>query len=158
MKKNLFTLVLIFAAALFAACEPGGVFPGDDMGGDGPELPIPTPTPDPTPTPTPETVTATLTYSECKSILVKSYGNPKSYTNAFGTWVICVYDNSNGMQINKGKVAKLSNTSSSILDLPEIARVNLANTPSFVRSNPLSNVSFFSLEKSFLKKPISFDI
>ena len=50
-------------------------------------------------------VTATLTYEECKSILVKSYGSPKSYTNSYGTWTICVYDNSNGMQINSGKVA-----------------------------------------------------
>ena len=50
-------------------------------------------------------VTATLTYDECKSILVKSYGNTKSYTNSFGTWTICVYDNSNAMQINSGKVA-----------------------------------------------------
>ena len=32
--------------------------------------------------------------------------------------------------------------------------VKLANTPCFVRSSPLSNVSFFSLEKNLLNIPI----
>ena len=49
-------------------------------------------------------ITATLTYTECKSS-IEGYGLPKSYTNSFGTWTICAYDNQNGIQINKGKVA-----------------------------------------------------
>ena len=110
MKNRLFLFALIAIAALFVACEPGAAFPGDDdAGGLNPELPIPTPKPDPNPdpepTPEPESVTATLTYDECSSILEKSYGKPKSYTNSYGTWTICVYDNSNAMQINSSKVA-----------------------------------------------------
>lgn len=49
-------------------------------------------------------ITATLTYTECKSS-ISGYGNPKSYTNSFGTWTICAYDNQNGIQINKNRVA-----------------------------------------------------
>ncbi len=49
-------------------------------------------------------ITATLTYEECKSA-ISGYGVPKSYTNSFGTWSICAYDNQNGIQLNKGKVA-----------------------------------------------------
>ena len=113
-------------ATLFLACEPEFPFGGDEPNnGDNTEEPIPVPKPEepepenptpeepenptpenPTPEePTPAEVTATLTYSECSSLLEKSYGKPKSYTNAYGTWAICVYDNSNAMQINSGKVA-----------------------------------------------------
>ena len=117
--KRFFTLALLVATSLFLACEPEYPFGGDEPGnGNQTQEPIPVPKPDepeepenPTPeNPTPENpvpaeVTATLTYDECKSILEKSYGKLKSYTNSYGTWTICVYDNSNGMQINKGKVA-----------------------------------------------------
>ena len=126
--RRLFTFVLLVATSLFLACEPEYPFGGDGPNDDDtpttqepipvpkpeepePENPTPeepeNPTPEnPTPEePTPAEVTATLTYDECKSVLVKSYGNPKSYTNSYGTWTICVYDNSNAMQINSGKVA-----------------------------------------------------
>ncbi len=117
MRKILTALLMVFA--LFAlACEPNDDIPTLPNGGsdDNTEQPTPGPNPDdpnldpdpepdPTPDPTPVEVTATLTYEECKSILVTSYGNPKSYTNSYGTWTICVYDNSNALQINSGKVA-----------------------------------------------------
>ena len=112
--KRIFKFALMAVVALFLACEPELPF-DDGQNDDKTEQPTPTPEPepdptpepdpDPTPEPEPAEVTATLTYDECKSILVKSYGNPKSYTNSYGTWTICVYDNSNGMQINSGKVA-----------------------------------------------------
>ena len=112
--KRIFKFALMAVVALFLACEPELPF-DDGQNDDKTEQPTPTPEPEPDPTPEPEPdptpepepaeVTATLTYDECKSILVKSYGNPKSYTNSYGTWTICVYDNSNGMQINSGKVA-----------------------------------------------------
>ena len=108
-------------ASLCLACEPEYPFNGDnsDSGNSNtPQEPIPVPKPEepeepenpepenPNPeAPTPAEVTATLTYEECSSLLEKSYGKPKSYTNAYGTWTICVYDNSNAMQINSGKVA-----------------------------------------------------
>ena len=112
MKRLFLILLLATSVVLYNACGPFE-FPGYDEGGDGDNTeestptpnPDPTPKPDPTPDPKPESVTATLTYDECKSLLTKSYGSPKSYTNSFGTWTICVYDNSNGMQINSGKVA-----------------------------------------------------
>ena len=122
-------LTLVFLTTLFVlACGPI-VFPdGSEGSGDNTEQPSnptpdpdpeptpdpdptpdpepePDPTPDPDPTPEPEEITATLTYAECSSILEKSYGKPKSYTNSYGTWIICVYDNSDAMQINSGKVA-----------------------------------------------------
>ena len=49
--------------------------------------------------------------------------------------------------------SRLSNTSSSTFDFPATARAILPNTLSLVLDNPLSNVSFFSLEKK-LKNPI----
>ena len=114
MKRLFLILLLATSVVLYNACGPFE-FPGYDEGGDGDNTeestptpnPDPTPKPDPTPDPKPDDklVTATLTYDECKSLLTKSYGSPKSYTNSFGTWTICVYDNSNGMQINSGKVA-----------------------------------------------------
>ncbi|MBR2032874.1 MAG: DNA/RNA non-specific endonuclease [Alistipes sp.] len=108
MKRILF-LLLISITTLFLACEPNdwlaGLIPPE--GEEDTEMPTPDPEPEPEPEPDPEPaeVTATLTYNECSSLLVKSYGNPKSYTNSYGTWTICVYDNSDAMQINKGKVA-----------------------------------------------------
>ena len=78
--------------------------PTPDDGEEGGDEPV-NPTPNPTPTPDPAEVTATLTYSECSSLLEKSYGKPKSYTNTYGTWVVCAYDNSDSMQLNSGKVA-----------------------------------------------------
>ena len=54
--------------------------------------------------PEPQPITATLTYDECKSI-ISGYGNLRSYTNSFGTWTICAYDNKNGIQLNKNKAA-----------------------------------------------------
>ena len=111
--KRLFIAVLLATTSLFLACEPEYPFGGDDSNDDNTEEPIPVPKPEPEPDPEPEPepepepaeVIATLTYSECSSILEKSYGKPKSYSNAYGTWTICVYDNSNAMQINSGKVA-----------------------------------------------------
>ena len=119
MKSRLFTLALMAVATLFLACQPESPF--EEIDNDGPTqgtFPDQEPNPDPLPNPeepnpeepkpenpAPVEVTATLTYDECKSLLVKSYGNPKSYANSFGTWTICVYDNSNAMQINSGKVA-----------------------------------------------------
>ena len=101
MTRKLTLLSLI--AVLFLACEPNdwlaGVVPPEN--GDDTEQSTPTPTP----TPEPAEVTATLTYSECSSLLEKSYGKPKSYTNTYGTWVVCAYDNSDSMQLNSGKVA-----------------------------------------------------
>ena len=44
--------------------------------------------------------------------------------------------------------SRLSKTSSSTFDLPIIAFEILENTDFFVFSNPLSNVSFLSLEKN----------
>lgn len=107
--RRFLTLLLIVSTTLFLACEPELPF-GDDTNDDNTEQPTPTPNPDPepepdpTPDPEPAEVTATLTYEECKS-LVSGYGKPKSYTNSYGTWTICAYDNSNGIQINSGKVA-----------------------------------------------------
>ena len=113
--KRALTLLMVAVATLFLACEPNdwlaGLIPPE--GEDDTEMPTPTPEPEPTPDPEPEPepepepveVTATLTYDECSSLLEKSYGKPKSYTNSYGTWTICAYDNSNAMQINKGKVA-----------------------------------------------------
>ena len=122
--RNLFRLALLVVASLCLACEPEYPFNGDntengsDDSNTAPQEPIPVPKPEepeepenpepenPNPeAPTPAEVTATLTYEECSSLLEKSYGKPKSYTNAYGTWTICVYDNSNAMQINSGKVA-----------------------------------------------------
>ena len=111
--KRFFAFALLVATSLFLACEPEYPFGGDEPNsGNVPQEPAPVPKPDepeepenPTPEPEPAEITATLTYDECKGILEKSYGKPKNYTNSYGTWTICVYDNSNGMQINKGKVA-----------------------------------------------------
>ena len=109
------TFLLTFAFAVFAlACEPNdwlaGLMPpesGDDNG-------VEQPTPPSTPTPTPgdgnedgeqvTEMTATLTYSECKS-LISGYGSPKSYTNSYGTWVVCAYGAGGDIQINDNKVA-----------------------------------------------------
>ena len=112
------TFLLTFAFAVFAlACEPNdwlaGLVPPEN--GDDTEQPAPPSTPTPTPGDGNEggsdnsgeqvaEMTAVLTYSECSSLLEKSYGKPKSYTNTYGTWEICVYDADN-MQINSGKVA-----------------------------------------------------
>ena len=111
--KRFFAFALLVATSLFLACEPEYPFGGDEPNsGNVPQEPAPVPKPDepeepenPTPEPEPAEITATLTYDECKGILEKSYGKPKNYTNSYGTWTICVYDNSNGMQINKGKEA-----------------------------------------------------
>ena len=116
--KRFLTLLLIVSTTLFLACKPELPF-GDDTNDDSteqptptpdpepepePENPTPEPEPEPTPDPEPAEVTATLTYNECKSA-IGGYGKPKSYANSYGTWTICAYDNSNGIQINKGKVA-----------------------------------------------------
>lgn len=76
-----------------------------DGGGSGSTgFPPQTPNPNPLPDPEPAEVTATLTYAECSSA-VKGYGKEATYTNEFGTWIICAYDNSDSMQLNSGKVA-----------------------------------------------------
>ena len=46
---------------------------------------------------------AMLTYAEAKDY-VAGYNAPRYYKNDYGTWIICVYDNS-AFQINDGKVA-----------------------------------------------------
>ena len=50
--------------------------------------------------------TAKLSYSEwaTPSTYLKGYGSPVEYTNDFGTWTICGY-NQSSIQLNKGKVA-----------------------------------------------------
>lgn len=114
--KRFLTLLLIVSTTLFLACKPELPF-DDDTNDDSTEQPTPTPNPDPepenptpdpepepTPDPEPAEVTATLTYNECKSS-IGGYGKPNSYANSYGTWTICAYDNSNGIQINSGKVA-----------------------------------------------------
>ena len=103
MTRKLTLLSLI--AVLFLACEPNDWLAGVVPPENGDDTEQSTPTPNPTPTPEPAEVTATLTYSECSSLLEKSYGKPKSYTNTYGTWVVCAYDNSDSMQLNSGKVA-----------------------------------------------------
>ena len=96
--KRLTTLLTLALAVLALACEPNdwlaGIVPPEN--GDDTELP--------TPTPEPTEVRATLTYDEC-SEAVAGYGKPNNYTNTYGTWVICTYDNSDAMQLNSGKVA-----------------------------------------------------
>ena len=107
--KRALTLLLIAVVALFIACEPNdwlaGLVPpsGNEDGTETPTPEVPKPeNPEPE-NPAPAEVTATLTYSECSS-QVKGYGNEATYTNEYGTWVICAYD-SNSMQINHNKVA-----------------------------------------------------
>ena len=110
MKKILLLLLACSVVALPMCGE--APFGGDEEenGGGNTEQPAPTPdpepdpTPDPTPDPEPEAVTAMLTYAECKSS-VQGYGKAANYTNSYGTWTICAYDNSDAMQLNSGKVA-----------------------------------------------------
>ncbi|MBQ0078198.1 MAG: DNA/RNA non-specific endonuclease [Bacteroidales bacterium] len=91
------------------------VTPGPDTAhvNPGPDTTVTPPGPGPDTTivpPGPDTtvvvpaVTATLTYAEAKDC-IGGYGNPKTYTNDFGTWTICAYKNSSNMQINSGKVS-----------------------------------------------------
>ena len=107
--KRFLIFALLAVSTLLLACEPndmiGGDGSGDDNGGEE-QIPTPAPKPDPDPEPAPEPaeVTATLTYAECESV-VQGYGKPATYTNDFGTWTICAYDNSDSMQLNSGKVA-----------------------------------------------------
>lgn len=86
---------------LFLACEPYYPFGAEDTNGEGNNTEQPTPTPDPTPDPepAPAEITATLTYDECVDCVL-GYNNPQSYTNSYGTWVICAY-NEKSMQLNK---------------------------------------------------------
>ena len=123
MKRLTILLPLAFAV-LALACEPNdwlaGVVPPEN--GDDTEQPTPGDGNEGggsvTPTPEPDDgneggsdnggeqvveMTAVLTYSECSS-LVKGYGKESTYTNEYGTWVICAY-NSNSMQINNNNVA-----------------------------------------------------
>lgn len=110
MKKILLLLLALSVVALPMCGE--APFGGDEEenGGGNTEQPAPTPDPtpdpepDPTPDPEPEAVTATLTYAECKSS-VQGYGKAANYTNSYGMWTICAYDNSDAMQLNSGKVA-----------------------------------------------------
>ena len=52
---------------------------------------------------------AMLTYSELDNPAqyLKSYGNPTTYTNSYGTWNICAYNSGSAYQLNGGKVAYL---------------------------------------------------
>lgn len=52
---------------------------------------------------------AMLTYSELENPAqyLKSYGNPTTYTNSYGTWNICAYNSGSAYQLNGGKVAYL---------------------------------------------------
>lgn len=52
---------------------------------------------------------AMLTYSELDNPAqyLKSYGNPTTYTNSYGTWNICAYNTGSAYQLNGGKVAYL---------------------------------------------------
>ena len=102
-------------ASLCLACEPEYPFNGDnsDSGNSNtPQEPIPVPKPEepeepenpepenPNPeAPTPAEITATLTYDECADCVL-GYNNPQSYTNSYGTWIICAY-NEESMQLNK---------------------------------------------------------
>ena len=101
--KRFLLLLLALSVVVLPMCE----IPSYDEVGDNTEEPTPTPDPEPEPEPEPEPVevTATLTYDECSLLLEKSFGKPKSYTNEFGTWIVCAYDNSDSMQLNSGKVA-----------------------------------------------------
>ena len=103
MKRLTILLTLVFAL-LALACEPNDWLAGLMPPENGDDTEQPTPTPTPTPEPEPEPITATLTYAECKSA-VKGYGKDATYTNEFGTWVVCAYDNSDSMQLNSGKAA-----------------------------------------------------
>ena len=48
-------------------------------------------------------ISATLTYDECKDEF-SSYGSAKSYTNSYGTWTICAYNEQSmkAIQLNSG--------------------------------------------------------
>ncbi|MBR2352757.1 MAG: DNA/RNA non-specific endonuclease [Alistipes sp.] len=102
--RAIFVLLCVSAVVIMApSCEPDvmednttteeGDLPTD--GGDqgvGEEVVVPV-------------ATATLTYDECASA-VSGYESPKSYTNSYGTWIICAYNhNKVAMQLNGGKVA-----------------------------------------------------
>ena len=107
MKRILYLLLACIVVALPMCGEAPF---GEEEGGSNTEQPTPTPEPEdptPQPTPEPEPVTATLTYAECKSA-VGGYGKPNNYTNEYGTWVICAYDNSDAIQLNSGKVAYIA--------------------------------------------------
>ena len=53
--------------------------------------------------------TAMLTYAELASPTqyLKGYGNPITYTNDYGAWVICAYNTGSAYQLNGGKTAYL---------------------------------------------------
>ena len=100
--KRFFVFALLAMTSLFLACEPEYPFGGDDTNGDDTpttQEPIPVPKPEDPEEPTPAEITATLTYDECADCVL-GYNNPQSYTNSYGTWVICAY-NEDSMQLNK---------------------------------------------------------
>lgn len=53
-----------------------------------------------------QTIHATLSYTECSGVIA-GYKNPVKYTNQFGQWTICAYNEKGykGIQLNSGKVS-----------------------------------------------------